>query len=157
MTGLLLGQSEHSLDAKGRLIVPIRLREGLGSKFVMCNGHGNNYIQIYPIEEWMKFANDIASQDMTKLENRRKSAYFFGSSYTLEPDGQYRIVIPQKIRDEMHIDKEVVLVGMFSTVELWSKSEWEKHYAASVDMHSTDNEENGNSDSNDAQADNVSQ
>jgi len=156
MTSLLLGQSEHSLDAKGRLIVPIRLREGLGSKFVMCNGHGNNYIQIYPIEEWMKFASDIASQDMTKLENRRKSAYFFGSSYTLEPDGQYRIVIPQKIRDEMHIDKEVVLVGMFSTVELWSKSEWEKHYAASVDMHSTTEEEANDSDSSNAEAGDIS-
>ncbi|MBQ8167458.1 MAG: division/cell wall cluster transcriptional repressor MraZ [Lachnospiraceae bacterium] len=157
MTGLLLGQSEHSLDAKGRLIVPIRLREGLGSKFVMCNGHANNYIEIYPIEEWIEFAKDIATKDMTKLENRRKKAYFFGSSYTLEPDGQYRIVIPQKIRDEMHIDKEVVLVGMYNTVELWSKSEWEKHYSISVGMHDSKEEESGSSDETDSLDENISQ
>lgn len=145
MAGFLLGQSEHSLDAKGRLIVPIRLREGLGSQFVMCNGYDNNYIQIFPIDEWMKFADGISSLDMTIEKNREKNAYFFGSAHTLEPDGQYRIVIPQKIRDEMHIDKEVVLVGMFKTVQLWSKDEWEKHYAKStesVNNSSRNNSEN---------------
>lgn len=142
MSGYLVGQSEHSLDAKGRLIVPIRFREGLGSKFVLCNGYQNNYIQIYPMDEWEKFANDLFALDMRIEKNRHKQNYFFGSMHILEADGQYRIVIPQKIREEMHIDKEIVLVGMFKTAQLWSKSEWEKEYGRSIDTVLNDSKDN---------------
>ncbi len=131
MTGFLLGQSNHSLDAKGRLIIPIRLREGLGSHFFMCNGHGGNHIQIYPMDQWLKFANSIAEKDLEDEDNRYIMNYFFASAVECEPDAQYRIVIPQSLRDEMNIDKEVVLVGNLTSVQLWSKEAWEAQYEKS--------------------------
>ena len=69
MTYFLLGQSNHSLDAKGRLIVPIRLRQGLGAQFVMCNGYGD-YVQLFPLEQWEKFSAQLNELDPSDEENR---------------------------------------------------------------------------------------
>ncbi len=127
MTGFLLGQSNHSLDAKGRLIVPIRLRQGLGAQFVMCNGYGD-YVQLFPLEQWNKFSEQLNELDPSDEENRLYQNFFFASANICEPDGQYRIVIPQQLREDMGIDKEVVLVGNGTSVQLWAKEAWDSHY-----------------------------
>lgn len=127
MTGFLLGQSNHSLDAKGRLIVPIRLRQGLGSQFVMCNGYGD-YVQLFPLEQWEKFSQQLSELDPSDDENRSYQNFFFASACICEPDGQYRIVIPQQMRNDMGIDKEVVLIGNGTSAQLWAKEAWDEHY-----------------------------
>ncbi|MBQ8318756.1 MAG: division/cell wall cluster transcriptional repressor MraZ [Lachnospiraceae bacterium] len=132
MTGLLLGQSNHSLDAKGRLIVPIRLRQGLGAQFIMCNGHGD-YIQLFPLDQFEKFAATVSELDVSDEENRQYQNFFFASASVCEPDGQYRIVIPQQMREEKGIDKEVVLVGNMTSAQLWSKEAWDAHYKNTCD------------------------
>ena len=120
------GQSNHNLDAKGRLIIPSRLRDGLGSKFVLCKGMDKN-IYAYPEEEWEKFSDKLNSLPISDKNARKFQNFFQGSATECEVDGQFRIVIPQLLRTWAGIDKEVVLVGNGTTVEIWDKDAWDKY------------------------------
>ena len=105
----MIGESNHGLDAKGRLIIPIRFRQELGDKFVLCNGMDHN-IDVYPEAEWTKFAEKLAALPKS----------------VCEMDSQYRIVIPQKLREYAGIDREVVMIGHTDTVAIWDKAAWDK-------------------------------
>ena len=120
------GQSNHNLDAKGRLIIPSRLRDGLGSKFILCKGMDKN-IYAYPEEEWEKFSDKLNSLPISDKNARKFQNFFQGSATECEVDGQFRIVIPQLLRTWAGIDKEVVLVGNGTTVEIWDKDAWDKY------------------------------
>lgn len=123
------GQSNHNLDAKGRLIIPARLRDGLGSSFVLCRGMDNN-ISAYPQDEWEKFSDKLNSLPISDKNARRFQKFFQGSANECEVDGQFRIVIPQSLREWAGIDKEVVLVGNGATAEIWDKGAWDRYNSA---------------------------
>ncbi|MGN0435088.1 MAG: division/cell wall cluster transcriptional repressor MraZ [Wujia sp.] len=126
MTKSMKGQSNHNLDAKGRLIVPARLRESLGVSFVLCQGMDHN-IYAYPEEEWDKFSEKLNSLPISDVNARKFKTFFQGSANECEVDGQFRIVIPQTLRKWAGIDKEVVMVGNGSIAEIWDKSAWDKY------------------------------
>lgn len=125
MTKGMKGESNHTLDAKGRLIIPTRLRMGLGDNFVLCQGMDHN-IYAYPESEWEAFSEKLNALPISNITARRFKSFFQGSAFDCEVDGQYRIVIPQKLRTWANIDKEVVLVGNGSVAEIWDKASWEE-------------------------------
>lgn len=126
MKKAMIGQSNHNLDAKGRLIIPARLRTSLGDKFVLCKGMDKN-IYAYPEEEWMKFSEKLNTLPVSDVKARQFKLFFQGSANECDVDGQYRVVIPQVLRDWANIDKEVVLVGNGIVAEIWNKDALEKH------------------------------
>jgi len=122
---MFLGENHHSLDAKGRLIVPAKLREKLGPIFVVTKGVDDKYICIYPMDTWNEIAkklNEIPSADKGGIRYKR---FVIGSAQECEPDAQGRFLISQILRDYAGIVKEVVSVGMGNRIEIWSKEEWE--------------------------------
>lgn len=121
----MIGESNHGLDAKGRLIIPIRFRQELGDKFVLCNGMDHN-IDVYPEAEWTKFAEKLAALPKSNFQARRLRDFYEGSAVVCEMDSQYRIVIPQKLREYAGIDREVVMIGHTDTVAIWDKAAWDK-------------------------------
>lgn len=125
MTKGMKGESNHNLDAKGRLIIPARLRVGLGDNFVLCQGMDHN-IYAYPESEWEAFSEKLNALPVSDVNARKFKLFFQGSASDCEVDGQYRIVIPQNLRAWANIDKEVVLVGNGSIAEIWNKDSWEK-------------------------------
>lgn len=125
MTKGMKGQSNHSLDAKGRLIIPARLRDGLGSNFVLCQGMDKN-LYAYPSEEWEKFSEKLNQLPISDVGARKFKRFFQGSANDCEVDGQFRIVIPQKLREWAGIEKDVVLVGNGQVAEIWSMARWEE-------------------------------
>lgn len=125
MTMGMMGESNHNLDAKGRLIIPARFRESLGDNFVLCHGMDEN-IYVYPQDEWEKFSAKLNALPISNIKARQFRLFFQGSATPCEVDGQYRIVIPQKLRNDAHIDKEVVMVGNGAIAEIWDKAAWEK-------------------------------
>ena len=135
MTKGMKGQSNHSLDAKGRLIIPSRLRDGLGSSFVLCKGMDEN-IYAYPSEAWEEFSEKLNSLPVSDVKARKFKRFFQGSACDCEVDGQFRIVIPQSLREWAGIDKEVVLVGNGAIAEIWNVDRWNK--ADSLDEESID-------------------
>ena len=130
----LIGKSYNSLDAKGRLIIPTRLRDGLGSSFYLCQGLDLN-LYAYPDAEWDKFAEQLSQLPKSDDDARRFRDFFEGSATECEVDGQNRIVIPQQLREFAGIDKDVVVVGHTTYVEIWNKKAYdEAHATEAVDI-----------------------
>jgi MraZ protein len=119
------GEHQYSLDPKGRLVIPLELREGLGTRFYMVRGLERN-ISLYPADEWYKLVKQMEGLPISN-PYARSLVRFFGSGVRLcEPDNHSRITIPTPLREHGQLDKKVVLVGVFNKVEIWSEDNWNK-------------------------------
>ena len=126
---MLMGEYSHSLDAKGRIIIPAKLREQLGDTFVVSKGL-EGCLFVFPPAEWEKLSNKIQALPLTDPRGRKFSRYFFSGASELEVDKQGRALLPPNLREEARLEKDVVLCGVGNRVEIWSKEKWEdiSHY-----------------------------
>ena len=113
---MLLGEFNHNIDEKGRLIIPAKLREDLGDSFVICNGL-EGCLFVYSQEEWNKFVAELESLPRMNKDARIFKRYFFGSASEGSFDKQGRVLVPPSLRKNAHLEKEVVLVGVQDRVE----------------------------------------
>ena len=121
----LKGEYSHNIDPKGRLIIPAKLRDGLGEHFVITKGM-ENCLYVYPEAEWNAFEEKLNALPTTTDKNARKFAYFFqGSATDGELDKQGRTLIPAVLRDYAMLSKEVVFIGMEKRAEIWDKARWD--------------------------------
>lgn len=120
---MFLGEYQHSLDIKARFIVPARFREELGTRFVATKGL-DNCVFVYPLEEWRIIEGKIRSLPFTRTDVRSFARFFFSGAAELEPDKQGRVVLPQNLREYAQIDKELIIIGVGSRIEIWSSSIW---------------------------------
>lgn len=123
---MFIGEYQHSIDAKGRIIIPSKFRDILGYKFVLTKGL-DNCLFIYSLEEWKKFEEKLMSLPVASKDARAFVRYFFSGAVECEIDKQGRLTIPPQLRDHAKIDKELVTIGVMSRVEVWSKQEWENY------------------------------
>ncbi len=123
MAGSLKGKFYHSVDAKGRLIIPAKLREGLGGSFVLSNGL-DGCIHGYSVEEWDKIAAQIMALPSNNEKVRKLQRKFNHSGVDVDIDSQGRIVIPAELRKKAEIEKEVVVAGNGNKIEIWSKERY---------------------------------
>ena len=114
----MFGKFKHNLDAKGRLIVPAKLREELGARFYITIGLGK-CLSVYPEASWMEIMNRFTSQPLSRQAQLR---YIVANVAECEPDKQGRFLIPQELRGFAGIDQEVMFVGQGSHAELWNAS-----------------------------------
>ena len=121
----LKGEYSHNIDPKGRLIIPAKLRDGLGEHFVITKGM-ENCLYVYPEAECNAFEEKLNALPTTTDKNARKFAYFFqGSATDGELDKQGRTLIPAVLRDYAMLGKEVVFIGMGKRAEIWDKARWD--------------------------------
>ena len=120
---MFMGEYNHGLDAKGRIIVPAKFRESLGNEFVVTMGL-DGCLFVYPNDEWSRFVNDLKSLPGSK-EARQLQRYFMAGAVSCEVDKQGRILIPQKLREHAGLEKDVVFVGVMNKIEVWSKERWD--------------------------------
>lgn len=120
---MFLGEYQHSLDLKGRITVPSKFREQLGEKFVATKGL-DNCIFLYPMEEWKKIEEKLKSLPFTRADVRSFARFFFSGASELEIDRQGRTLIPQNLREYASIDKELIIIGVGSRIEIWSADKW---------------------------------
>ncbi len=123
---MLMGEYYHTLDNKGRVIVPARLREGLGDNFIITRGL-DNCLFLYPMEEWLSLENKLKSLPFTKAEARAFMRMFFSGASELEIDKQVRVLIPPPLREHAELKKELVFLGVSTRAEIWSKEKWEEY------------------------------
>ena len=122
----LKGEFNHTVDAKGRMIIPSKLREQLGMSFVVTRGT-DGCLFAYPNDEWDIFEGKLRQLPMTN-ENARKFKRFFQAGATdCEVDNQGRVLLPSNLRDFAGITKDVVIVGVGERAEIWSKDKWLKY------------------------------
>ena len=111
---------EHSIDAKGRLFIPAKLREELGVTFYLAMGV-DECLAIYPQETWNRFTEKFASLPMSQSAAMRP---LFANASKCELDSQGRIVIPQKLRKYAGLEKDAVIIGVNDRAEIWSAETW---------------------------------
>ena len=126
---MLRGSSFHTIDNKGRLIIPARFRQfiksGEGDDGVMIS-RMDNCLVAYPFEEWRNLENKILSLAETSENMRRFRRVFIGGAFECSCDRQDRILIPQSLRQYAGFDKEIVLVGVLEHFEIWAREKWEQ-------------------------------
>lgn len=118
------GEFVHSLDDKGRVVLPIKFRYLLGEKFVITKGlHG--CLWVFPAEEWNQFDRKLREQSFLDLNAVRLQRFLSASAYEETTDNQNRLTIRANLRDYAAIDGQVVIVGASNRVEIWSRERWE--------------------------------
>lgn len=122
---MFMGEYNHTIDAKGRIIVPARYREELGEEFVVTLGL-DGCLFVYPNEEWQTFVAELKGLPGSK-EARQLQRYFMAGAAACEADKQGRILIPSKLREQAALDKDIVFVGVLNKIEIWSKERWESN------------------------------
>lgn len=124
MSACLIGEYEHRLDSKGRLIIPSKLREELGCTFILTKGL-DNCLYIYPNDEWKSFAEKLNLLPMTNESSRKFKRFFNSGAVKCELDSQGRILLPPNLRGFANIDKDVVIIGNGEKAEIWNKEQWD--------------------------------
>lgn len=119
------GEFNHTIDTKGRMIVPAKFRDALGETFVVTKGL-DGCLFVYPNEEWEKIEEKFSKIPMTTKDARKFSRFFFAGASDCELDKQGRILIPSTLREFAGLEKEVVLVGVLTRIEIWSKERWDE-------------------------------
>ena len=120
---MLIGEFEHSLDAKGRLIMPSKLRDDLGEKFIVTKGL-DGCLFGFSIEEWKNFEAKLRSLPISNKDARAFTRFFFAGAMDCEIDKQGRFLVSSNLRNFANFKKDVVIIGMNSRIEIWSKDRW---------------------------------
>lgn len=124
---MLIGEYSHNMDAKGRLILPSKFRSELGERFIVTKGF-DGCLYGYSIEEWNNIEEKIKTLPLvTGKDARNFTRFFFSSAIECEIDSQGRILISQNLRDFAMLKKEVVIIGVSSRIEIWSKEKWNEY------------------------------
>lgn len=123
---MFMGEYQHTVDAKGRLIIPAKFREGLGERFIATKGL-ENCLFVFSEKEWEAFGAKLKELPMASGSARQFTRILFSGATECELDPQGRILLPANLRQYAGIDKEAVVVGVSTRVEIWSKQGWEEY------------------------------
>lgn len=118
------GKAYHNLDAKGRLFIPAVFREELGNQFIVAKGFSEPYLSVYPMREWESLIAKIDALGLDK-DVRAMKRYIMMSASQTEMDSQGRIVLTKEHREYAGLEKEVVVIGMSNTIEIWDRNRLE--------------------------------
>ncbi|KHF40787.1 MULTISPECIES: division/cell wall cluster transcriptional repressor MraZ [Halalkalibacter] len=132
---MFMGEYRHNVDEKGRMIVPAKFRDSLGSSFIVTRGL-DRCLFVYPQDEWSKLENKLKTLPFTKKDARAFTRFFFSGATECELDKQGRVNIASPLREYAKLDKECVVIGVSNRVEIWSKSIWEEYFAESEESFS---------------------
>ncbi len=120
---LLIGEYAHSIDAKGRLIMPAKLKEDIGEKFVITKGL-DGCLFVYSQKEWKNFEEKLRAFPLTNKDARALMRFFLAGAMECEIDKQGRFLITSNLREFAGLEKEVIIVGVLNKIEIWSKDKW---------------------------------
>ena len=120
---MFMSEYNHTLDTKGRLIIPANFRETLGEEFVISKGM-DGCLFVYAGDDWNAFEQKLTSLPLINKEARQFARFFLAGAATVEVDKQGRILIPPVLREFADLQKDVVSVGVLNRIEIWSKDNW---------------------------------
>ena len=126
---MLIGEYLHNLDPKKRLSIPAKLRKELGRGAVLTRGL-DGCLWLFPTKRWEALAEKIAQLPMTQADSRSFSRLLLSGASELQFDGLGRVLVPDFLKSYAKLDREVVIVGVHTRLELWDKQTWEKYTAA---------------------------
>ena len=123
---MLIGEYEHSLDTKGRMIMPAKLRQDIGEKFIITKGL-DGCLFVFSQNEWLNFEEKLKALPLSDKNARNFVRFFLSGATECELDKQGRFLIAGKLREVASLDKDVTIIGTGTRIEIWNKEKWEDH------------------------------
>lgn len=131
---MFLGEYHHSIDDKGRLIIPAKFRSELGDKFIITRGI-ENCLFAYPEKRWEEIVHKLESLPFTKKDARNFTRFFLSGATVAEFDKQGRVNITSPLINYASIEKECIIIGTGDRLEIWSEDAWNNFFnSASINM-----------------------
>lgn len=130
---MFIGEYQHAIDNKNRMIIPSKFREELGAKFVITKGL-DGCLYAYTMEEWKIMEDKLKKLPLTSKDARAFVRFFFSGANEVEPDKQGRVLIPQNLLEYAAIEKEIVSIGVSTRIEIWSKARWDEYNNSDVNF-----------------------
>jgi MraZ protein len=118
---MLIGEYQHNIDPKGRVIVPSKFREDLGDCFYVTKGL-DGCLFVFSPKEWTRLQEKVSAMPVSKARGLQR--FFFSGAAEAEPDRQGRILIPQVLREYAGLVKDVTFIGTSSRAEIWNSARW---------------------------------
>ncbi|MBH0229045.1 division/cell wall cluster transcriptional repressor MraZ [Halobacillus yeomjeoni] len=132
---MFMGEFQHNIDTKGRMIVPSKFRQDLGESFVLTRGL-DQCLFAYPMDEWKLLEEKLKKLPLTKKDARAFTRFFFSGAVECELDKQGRVNIPPPLRKYASLEKECVVIGVSNRIEFWSNDQWESYFEESEESFS---------------------
>ena len=123
---MLIGEYEHSLDVKGRLIMPSKIREDIGEKFIITKGL-DGCLFGFSENEWNNFEEKLKTLPLTNKNARDFVRFFLSGAIECEIDKQGRFLIASNLREYAELEKEAVITGVGTRIEIWNKDKWKAY------------------------------
>ena len=123
---MLIGEYEHSLDTKGRLIMPAKLRQDMGEKFIVTKGL-DGCLFAFSQNEWLNFETKLKALPLSDRNARNFVRFFLSGATECEIDKQGRFLLVNTLREYAEITKEVIIIGVGTRLEIWNKDKWKKY------------------------------
>ncbi|MDI6892134.1 MAG: division/cell wall cluster transcriptional repressor MraZ [Actinomycetota bacterium] len=120
---MFLGEFQHTLDGKGRLILPSKFRDALADGLVITKGM-EGCLFIFPKSEWPQLEDKVRSLPLTKKDARKFSRFFFAGATEEALSKQGRVLIPENLRKYAGLGKDIVVIGVSNRLEIWDKERW---------------------------------
>jgi MraZ protein len=128
---MFVGEYQHSLDTKGRVILPARFREQLEGGAVMARAL-DECLAVYPLDEFDRLYRKLQEARERGQRERQVARTFFSGASEVTPDKQGRVQVPQKLREYAHLDKDVMVIGAGDHIEIWNAPAFAAHEAEGI-------------------------
>ena len=132
---MFIGEYHHTIDEKGRIIVPAKFREELGNNFIVTRGI-EDCLFVYSVENWAKITNKLNSLPFTHKDARTFNRFFMSGATDVELDKQGRMNLPAPLISYAHLLKDCVIIGTGDRLEVWSEESWSRFFDSTKDSMS---------------------
>jgi len=123
---MFIGEYQHAIDSKNRMIIPTKFRDGLSSEFILTKGL-DGCLYIYTLGEWLIMEEKLKKLPLTSKDARAFVRFFFSGANEVTIDKQGRALIPQNLCEYASIQKEIVSIGVSTRIEIWAKDKWDAY------------------------------
>lgn len=130
---MFIGEYQHAIDTKNRMIIPSKFRDNLKDRFVVTKGL-DNCLYAYPMDEWANLEQKLKTLPLTSKDARAFVRFIFSGAVECELDKQGRFVVPVNLIEYAGIKKDVVIIGVSTRFEIWSKENWEEYNNSNIDF-----------------------
>lgn len=130
---MFIGEYQHTIDLKNRIFIPSKFRDELGERFIITKGL-DNCLYAYTMEEWVNLEQKLKSLPLSNKEARAFARFIFSGASECEPDKQGRVILPQNLTEYANIKKDIVIIGVSTRFEIWSKENWDGYNNSNIDL-----------------------
>ncbi len=123
---MLIGEYKYNLDQKNRLLIPAKFRSKFGGEAILTRGI-DKCLFLFPKDEWEKVVEKLLKLPLSQANSRAFTRLILSGAHQVEIDNQGRILIPENLKNYANLSKRVVIVGLYSRLEIWDEKTWEEY------------------------------